>query len=82
MKFPTGHYDNDQINVLLAAHNRACKELCISKTDQVSRERIASMMMAFAKYGHIDLENLKNFAVWHFKGGTAWHGCLFLLASA
>ena len=66
MKFPTGHYDNDQINVLQAVHNQACKELCVSKTDQVSRERIASMMMAFAKYGHIDLENLKNFAVRHF----------------
>jgi hypothetical protein len=66
MKFPTGHYDNDQINVLQAAHNRACKELCISKTDQVSRERVASMMMAFAKYGHIDVEKLKTFAVRHF----------------
>jgi hypothetical protein len=66
MKFPTGHYDNDQINVLQAAHNRACKELCISKTDQVSRERVASMVMAFAKYGHIDAEKLKNFAVRQF----------------
>ena len=66
MKFPTGHYDTDQINVLQAAHNLACKELCVGKTDQVSRERIASMMMAFAKYGHIDLENLKNFAVRQF----------------
>ena len=66
MKFPTGHYDNDQINVLQAAHNRACKELCISKTDQVGRERVASMMMAFAKYGHIDVEKLKNFAVRQF----------------
>ena len=79
MKFPTGHYDNDQINVLQAAHKQACKELCINKTDQVSRERVASMIMAFAKYGRIDLENLKNFAVRHFIGGTAWHGCLFLL---
>ena len=59
MKFPTGHYDNDQINVLQAAHIPACKELCISKTDQVSRERVASMLMAFAKYGHIDVERLK-----------------------
>ena len=57
MKFPTGHYDNDQINVLQAAHNRACKGLCISETDQVSRERVASMMMAFAKYGLFDVEN-------------------------
>ena len=66
MKFPTGHYDNDQINVLQAAHNRACEELCISKTDQVSRERVASILMGFAKCGHIDLENLKYFAVRHF----------------
>jgi hypothetical protein len=44
MKFPTGHYDNDQINVLQATHKQACKELCIGKTDAVSRERVASMM--------------------------------------
>ena len=44
MKLPTGHYDNDQINVLQAAHKQACKELCIGKTDAVSRERVASMM--------------------------------------
>ena len=66
MKFLTGHYDNDQINLLQAAHKQACKELCIGKTDAVSRERVASIVMAFAKYGHIDLENLKNFAVRHF----------------
>lgn len=66
MKFPTGHYDNDQINVLQAAHNRACKELCISKTDQVSRDRVAAMMIAFAKYGHIEVEKLKTFAVQQF----------------
>jgi hypothetical protein len=66
MKFPTGHYDNDQINVLQAAHNRACEELCISKTDQVGRERVASILMAFAKCGHIDVEKLKNFAVRQF----------------
>ena len=66
MKFPTGHYDNDQINVLQAAHKQACKELCIGRTDAVSRERVASIVMAFAKYGHIDLENLKTFAVRHF----------------
>ena len=44
----------------------ACKELCISKTDQVSRERVASMIMAFAKYGPIDVEKLKTFAVQQF----------------
>jgi hypothetical protein len=41
MTFPTGH-DNNQINVLQAAMKLACKELCISKTDQESRERVAS----------------------------------------
>ena len=66
MKFPTGHYDNDQINVLQAAHMLACKELCINKTDQESRARVTSMMIAFAKYGHIDVEKLKNFAVRQF----------------
>jgi hypothetical protein len=66
MEFSTERYDDNQINVLQAAHNQACKELCINKTDQVSRERVASMMMAFAKYGHIDVEKLKTFAVRHF----------------
>ena len=66
MKFFTGHYDDNQINVLQAAIKLACKELCISKPDQESRERIASMMMAFAKYGHIDVEKLKTFAVQQF----------------
>ena len=65
MKFPTGH-DNNQINVLQAAMKLACKELCISKTDQESRERVASMIMAFAKYGPIDVEKLKAFAVQQF----------------
>ena len=62
MKFPTGHYDNDQINVLQAAHMLACKELCINKT----RARVTSMMIAFAKYGHIDVARLKTFAVQQF----------------
>ena len=44
MKFPP-YYDNDQINVLQAAHSVACKELCINKTDQESRERVAAMMI-------------------------------------
>jgi hypothetical protein len=37
MKFPTGHYDNDQIDVLQAARNQACKELCLSKADPRTR---------------------------------------------
>ena len=44
MKFPTGHYDNDQSSVLQVAHSLACKELCINETDQVSRERVAAMI--------------------------------------
>ena len=40
---PTGHYDNDQINVLQAAHKQACKELCINKTDQVSTQLRAAL---------------------------------------
>ena len=66
VKFAPGHYDDNQVNVLHAAMKLACKELCISKTDQESRERVASMMMAFAKYGHIDVEKLKAFAVHQF----------------
>ena len=66
VKFAPGHYDDNQVNVLHAAMKLACKELCISKTDQESRERVASMMMAFAKYGHIDVEKLKAFAVQQF----------------
>jgi hypothetical protein len=66
MKFAPGHYDNNEINVLQTAMKLACKELCISKTDQESRERVASMMMAFAKHGHIDVEKLKAFAVHQF----------------
>jgi hypothetical protein len=66
MKFAPGHYDNIEINVLQTAMKLACKELCISKTDQESRERVASMMMAFAKHGHIDIEKLKSFAVNQF----------------
>jgi hypothetical protein len=66
MKFPTTYYDNDQINVLRTAHHLACKELCITKSDQVNRERVASMMLAFAKYGHLDVKKLKTFAVQQF----------------
>ena len=55
VSFSPYNHDNDQINVLQAAHYRACEELCISKTDQVGRERVASILMAFAKCGHIDV---------------------------
>ena len=41
----------------------ASKELCINKTDQESRARVTSMMIAFAKYGHIDVARLKTLAV-------------------
>ena len=67
MKPPTGHSGNDKSNVLQAAFDLACKELCISKTDEVSRERVASMMLAFAKYGRLDVEKLKAFAVQQFQ---------------
>jgi hypothetical protein len=66
MKVPTGRYDNDKMNVLQAALNLACNELCISKSDQVSRKRVASMVVAFAKYGHLDVDKLKTFAVRQF----------------
>jgi hypothetical protein len=66
MKFPPDHYDSHQMSVLQIAHRVACKELCISKTDQESRERVAAMMIAFAKDGHIEIEKLKAFAVQQF----------------
>ena len=66
VKSAPGHYDDNEVNVLHAAMKLACKELCISKTDQDSRERVASMMMAFAKHGHIDVDKLKAFAVHQF----------------
>jgi hypothetical protein len=66
MKSPTGRYDSDKMNVLQAALNLACKELCISKADHVSRKRVASMVVAFAKYGHLDVDKLKSFAVRQF----------------
>lgn len=66
MKFPPDHYDDDQTSVLQVAHSVACKELCINKTDDESRERVATMMIAFPKHGHIDVEKLKNFAVRQF----------------
>ena len=66
MKFPPDHYDDNQTNVLRTAHSVACKELCISKTDNESRERVAAMMIAFAKDGHIEVEKLKAFAVQQF----------------
>ena len=66
MKFPPDHYDDYQINVLQVAHSVACKELCINKADNESRERVAAMMIAFAKDGHIEVEKLKAFAVQQF----------------
>lgn len=66
MKFPSGHYDNDQINVLQAALDLACKELRIGRADHESRQRVASMMIAFAKHGRIEVEKLKAFAVHQF----------------
>jgi hypothetical protein len=66
MKFPPDHYDDYQSLVLQVAHSVACKELCISKSDNESRERVAAMMIAFAKDGHIEIEKLKAFAVQQF----------------
>jgi hypothetical protein len=66
MKSPTDRDDNDTMNVLQVAFNLACKELCISRSDQVSRKRVASMVLAFAKYGHLDVDKLKTFAVQQF----------------
>jgi hypothetical protein len=66
MKFPPDHYDDYQSRVLQVAHSVACKELCINKSDSESRERVAAMMIAFAKDGHIEVEKLKAFAVQQF----------------
>jgi hypothetical protein len=66
MKFPPDHYDDYQTHVLQVAHSVACKELCINEADNESRERVAAMMIAFAKDGHIEVEKLKAFAVQKF----------------
>ena len=66
-KGPTDHSSNDKTNVLQAAFDLACNELCIGETDELSRERVASMMLAFAKYGRLDVEKLKTFAVQQFQ---------------
>ena len=66
MQFPPDHYNDHQSSVLQVAHSVACKELCINETNCESRERVAAMMIAFAKYGHIEVEKLKTFAVQQF----------------
>ena len=81
MKFPPGDFDNDQINVLQVAHSVACKELCINKADQESRERVAAMMIAFAKYGHIEsrkTEGLRGPTILKFGGVPRhhWRACV------
>ena len=66
MKFPPDHFDDSQTRVLQVAHSVACQELCMNKSDNESRERVAAMMIAFAKDGHIEIEKLKAFAVQQF----------------
>ncbi|MGO4682351.1 hypothetical protein [Hyphomicrobium sp. 2TAF46] len=67
MKVPNGHYDNDQLSVLSAALILTCKELDISGTDDVIRERIAVQLLALAQSEPCDPESLSAKAVEQFR---------------
>ncbi|MGO4682651.1 hypothetical protein [Hyphomicrobium sp. 2TAF46] len=67
MKFPNGHYNNDQLSVLSAALILVCKELDISGTDDVGRERIAVQLLALAQSEPCDTESLSAKAVEQFR---------------
>lgn len=67
MKFPNGHYDNDHLSVLSAALILTCKELDISGTDDVSRERIAVQLLALAQLEPCDTDTLRTRAVEQFR---------------
>jgi hypothetical protein len=66
MQFRNGYYDDAQIKVLDGALNLACKELGVGEGAHETRERIAQLVLMFAKTGQWDAEQLKAYVVEQF----------------
>jgi hypothetical protein len=67
MQYPHGVLDSERLNALQLALYMACRELGIREDDNDSRKRLAMLMTTLARAGQGDYEQLKSYAVYHFR---------------
>jgi hypothetical protein len=67
MKCSGGSFNDEQIKVLQAALDRACRELKIPAADKESHIRVAQAILALSKAGQLDVDQLAKYAVYNFR---------------
>ena len=67
MKYSGGSFNDEQIKILQAALDRACRELGISTTDKEGHTRVAEAIMALSKAGQLDVDQLTKYAVFNYR---------------
>ena len=67
MRYPHGVLDSERLNALQLALHMACRGLGICEDDNNSRERLAVLVTSLARAGQGDIEQLKSYAVCHFR---------------
>ena len=58
MKFSGGSFNDEQLKILQAALDRACRELKISPADKEGHIRVAQAVLALSKAGQLDVDQL------------------------
>ena len=67
MKYSGGSFNDEQLKVLQAALDRACRELGISPADKEARTRVAEAVLALSKAGQLDVDQLTKYAVYNYR---------------
>ena len=67
MKYSGGSFNDEQIKILQAALDRACRELGISPTDKEGQTRVAQAVLVLSKAGQLDVEQLTKYAVYNYR---------------
>jgi hypothetical protein len=67
MKYSGGSFNNEQIKVLQAALDRACRELGISPADKDGHTRVAQAILALPKAGQLDVDQLTKYTVYNYR---------------
>ena len=67
MKYSGGSFNDEQIKILQAALDRACRELGISPADKEDQTRVAQAVLALSKAGQLDADQLTKYAVFNYR---------------
>ena len=67
MKYSGGSFNDEQLKILQAALNRACRKLGISPADEEGHTRVAQTILALSKAALLDVDQLTKHAVFNYR---------------